>query len=105
MCVLHVYLLLTMLHNSEATVRAETALKLGTITATTSHDAAHIAGIKQQQRLTAAASDAKTGSSTDTYSSSGDKSRADTNNHNAVAGLNMLAQLMGTSVNGKQSNY
>eukprot|EP00953_Heterococcus_sp_UTEX-ZZ885_P024388 13343-Heterococcus_DN1.PRE.2 len=88
---------------SEATAQAETALKLGTITATTSHDAAHIAAIKQQQRLTAAASDAKTGSSNDTYSSSGDKCSADTNNHNAVAGLNMLAQLMGTSVNDSES--
>jgi hypothetical protein len=104
MYVLHVYLLLTILHNSEATVQAETALKLGTITATTSHDAAHIAAIKQQQRSTAA-SDVKAGSSNDTYSSSGDKCSADTNNHNAVAGLNMLAQLMGTSVNGKQSYY
>jgi hypothetical protein len=87
-------------------VQAETALKLGTITAITAHDAAHIAAIKQQQRLTAAASDAKVCSGTrdsDAYSSSGDKCSADTSNHNAVAGLNMLAHLMGSSNNGKHS--
>jgi hypothetical protein len=80
-------------------------LKLGTITATTSHDAAHIAAIKQQQSRLTTASDAKGCSSTrdyDTSSSSGDKCSTANNKYNAVAGLNMLAQLMGSSVHGKQ---